>query len=437
MKIATKLKESREALAARRTANNEARTAADAANDVLYAAGEDATSEQIEAVTRARAEERSSEIALRVAESQVEIYESVVEEFESGRITGGRPRDEDDHNNGFAHLGEFIACVIQAEKTGDLDPRLIEMRNRIRASGATTDVGSEAGFAVPLGFSAEIAYDAVTNNSFLQYADVDPVTGNGMVYPRDESPAAGTGSVVARWKAEGVAGILDNPKIGSLTLQLKDLFAFAELSNDLIEDSVALGSHVRRAAPVAIGFRVDQAMVRGTGGGEPLGYRGGDGEIIVAKESGQADFTIVIENIAQMYSRAIFPSRTRWLMAHEAMPQIMTLTLSNQPMFIPPGGAPNAPNGTLWGRPIDLSDQAQVLGTAGDLSLCDWSGYKANVKSAGIQLAESMHVRFLEDNNVLRWKMRVDGAPWRINPYDPGNSLQTRGHFVTLGDRKP
>ncbi|MGK3946755.1 hypothetical protein ABK046_51380, partial [Streptomyces caeruleatus] len=73
----------------------------------------------------------------------------------------------------------------------------------------------------------------------------------------------------------------------------------------------------------------------------------------VAKESGQAADTVVAANIANMYARQLHPSRGVWLIQPQVMPQIMLMTIGNQPIWTPPtAGMTQAPMGMLMGRPI-------------------------------------------------------------------------------------
>src|SRR5690606_30471835 len=74
----------------------------------------------------------------------------------------------------------------------------------------------------------------------------------------------------------------------------------------------------------------------------------------------------------------------------------------------------------LLGRPIIYSDSRPVLGSAGDLSLVDFSQY-AIANKGGLKQQESLPVRFLYGERTLRFVKRLDGKPlWRA-PLTPKN----------------
>ena len=103
-------------------------------------------------------------------------------------------------------------------------------------------------------------------------------------------------------------------------------------------------------------------------------------------------------------------------------------------MFVPAGGLPNAPAGTLLGRPIVPIEQCQTLGTVGDIILADLSQYVIADKG-GLESASSIHVRFVYDESVFRFVYRVDGQPIWNSALTPFLSANTLSPFVALASR--
>jgi len=65
--------------------------------------------------------------------------------------------------------------------------------------------------------------------------------------------------------------------------------------------------------------------------------------------------------------------------------------------------------------------------------LGDFSQYL--VAEIPAQFLSSIHVRFLNDEGVFRFRFRVDGQPSWSGPITPKNSSTTESPFVTLAER--
>jgi HK97 family phage major capsid protein len=77
-------------------------------------------------------------------------------------------------------------------------------------------------------------------------------------------------------------------------------------------------------------------------------------------------------------------------------------------VYLPPGGIANAPNASLYGRPLIATEYNAAIGTVGDIALVDLSQYTI-VDKGGVQMANSMHVAFDTDEMRFRVTYRVDG----------------------------
>ena len=104
-------------------------------------------------------------------------------------------------------------------------------------------------------------------------------------------------------------------------------------------------------------------------------------------------------------------------------------------MYMPAGGVSGAQYSTLFGRPVIPVEQANTIGSLGDISLVDLSQYLL-IDKGGLNAASSIHVRFLYDESVFRFIYRVDGQPiWKstLTPFKGSNTLSP---FVTLAPRQ-
>jgi HK97 family phage major capsid protein len=191
-----------------------------------------------------------------------------------------------------------------------------------------------------------------------------------------------------------------------------------------------------------ITFKAENAVLNGTGAGQPLGIFNSGALVTESAESGQAADTITATNILNMFSRLPTRSATNavWLVTQECLPQLWTMTMptSNVIMFQPPGLngniEANAPYGTLLGRPVLPVEYLGRLGDLGDILLADLSQYLM-IDKGGVDAQESMHVRFLYEEMTFRITYRVDGQPaWRT-AMTPASGGPTQSPFVTLAAR--
>ena len=102
------------------------------------------------------------------------------------------------------------------------------------------------------------------------------------------------------------------------------------VTEELLSDAPALDGYLRRRVPEKFDFKLNLAMVQGTGTGQPTGILNSASLVSVARESGQAADTIVHENILNMWSRMYGPSRQNavWLYHQDIEPQLNSMGFS-------------------------------------------------------------------------------------------------------------
>jgi HK97 family phage major capsid protein len=138
-----------------------------------------------------------------------------------------------------------------------------------------------------------------------------------------------------------------------------------------------------------------------------------------------------------MWSKLLADSRPNsvWCINQNVEPQLAQMSLGITNVYQPPGGASASPYSTLYGRPVIPLEQCATLGDKGDVVLADFSKYYFIDK--GTRQDYSIHVRFLNDEQVFRIIYRCDGQPMlgkAITPYK-GASGEKHSHFVTLNAR--
>jgi HK97 family phage major capsid protein len=270
------------------------------------------------------------------------------------------------------------------------------------------------------------------------------VQGNGLtINVVDESSrVAGSrwGGVLAYWKPEAGTATAQEVKLAQVELKLRKLIAISYATDELLEDTTALGPMVSQAFAEEISFMVDDALFRGDGASQPLGIINAAAFVTQAKETGQVADTIVYENLVNMWS--LLPPRSQanavWQVPQDALPQLMLMTMdigtAGVPVYLPPGGASGAPYGTIFGRPVLVNEFSPALGDVNDVTLVDWSQYQI-INKGGLKSAVSAHIKFAEDEMAFRFTYRVDGQPlWKsaVTPHKSSNDISP---FIGLAVR--
>lgn len=403
--------------------------------------GRDLTDEEVAAFDAEKSKAASAQAAIEREQELIEHERSagavIPDDANIGTLTD---RAAADPKRGFATFGEFAASVRAANsKGGQIDSRL-----QIGAAAPSTygneSSGQDGGYAIPPAFSTSIWNMSLAEGSLIPMTDNTEVTGNSMTFPKDETtPWGGTG-VQAYWQAEAAVVQASKPQLGVDTLRLHKLMSLVPVTDELLADASALGSYLGNQAPEKIMWKANEAILFGTGAGQPKGCLNSAALVVVAKESGQAAGSLVQPNISKMRSRLKTGELKNaiWVGNPDILPALEGMTVGNIPIFLPPGtGLREAYDGTLNGRPLILSEHANALGAQSDLSLLSLKGYRTITKAGGIETATSMHLYFDAALTAFRFMFRIDGAPIISKPITPpeGKSTNTRSYFVTLGAR--
>ena len=105
------------------------------------------------------------------------------------------------------------------------------------------------------------------------------------------------------------------------------------------------------------------------------------------------------------------------------------------PVYMPPGGLSDAPYARIMGLPAYAIEQAQPLGDAGDIILGNFKDGYIVAEKGGMKTDVSIHVRFIYDEQCLRFVLRMDGQPWRASSLIPAKGSEAQGHFIVTSAR--
>lgn len=430
-------KQLRALLARKEAARKEAR----AITDKCAAESRDPTAEEAAIIDAKIAEMKSldadieRERALVAAETT-----SALDVRDNARIEGGAPAVLADPRFGFRSFGEFAQQVRRAgPNIAGIDERLEIIAAAPSTFGGETS-GPDGGFLVPPEFSQDIFTYAFEQSSLMPMTDGYEVTRNGMVFPKDETTPWGTDGMRAYWQSEGTAGTPTKPKLGVTAMRLHKLMALVPLTEELMEDAPPLEQYISRKCGDSIRWKVNTAILNGTGNGQPVGALNGPAAMVIPKTSGQATQTLTALNLANLIAGLPEGSfaKSLWLVHPTVLPALFTMTLGNYPIYLPvgTGGLKESPyDGMLLGRPLMITQLAQPFSSQGDVQLHDLRYYRTIRKAGGVETAVSMHLYFDAAATAFRIMFRMDGQPTITNQIADANGSGTRSPFLQLASR--
>ena len=368
-----------------------------------------------------------------------------------------KPKQADPEDEGagrFRSFGEYLQAVAAASMargdhlagmpTGVYDKRLSMGDRELRApTGLAESTPSLGGFLVQQDYASELLQAAQAAS--VLYPKVRKLTlstnANSVKIPGiDETSRASSrwGGIISYWESEAGSITASAPKFRAIELSLKKLTGLCYATDEMLADSSLLESVIRAGFEQEFSFKLDDAILRGTGSGQPLGILNA-GALVSVTGASSAD-TIVAADVVACFAR-MYPgsmARAEWYANVDTIPELMLMNSAadntGAPLWLPGGQVAGTPYMTLLGKRLNFIEQASTVGDVGDLNLLDLSQYIA-IEKGGMQMASSMHVQFLTDEMVYRFIFRFDGQPaWHsaLTPYKGSNTLSP---FVTIGTR--
>jgi HK97 family phage major capsid protein len=365
---------------------------------------------------------------------------------------------KDESDQPFANFGEQLIAIRKAGTTGTTirEPRLKRCIPGVLDSitkaptGLGESVPQDGAFLVAQEFIPTLQDRTYQTSVVYNKCAKQPVGANfnGFKIPAIDETSRADGSrwggVRAYWGAEAASITSSRPKFRQVSVELQKLFALCYVTDELLEDSVALEGYVTRWFPMEFGFKLDDAIINGDGAGKPLGILNSAGRATVAAETGQLATTIVTNNILKMWRRMWAPSMGNavWFVNQNTLEWLYTMTIpigtagSLAKLFeLPTAVTQGNPYGTMLGRPVLPIEQAATLGTEGDVIFADLSQYIVGEKG-GLKSATSIHVSFTTDQTAFRFIFRTNGEPIWHQPLTPyKGTSDTLSPYVTLATR--
>jgi HK97 family phage major capsid protein len=259
--------------------------------------------------------------------------------FATPALGGARSFDPDPAvTGGFKSMSHFATAVMAAQ-TGSLGGLGLEAS----ATGYMQNQGSAGeGWLVPPSYSSQVAEIAFNEVDLFGMAQPESIAGMAAIKPKDETTPWGAAGVQAVWRSEASTMTASKLALTGEIMQLHELYAFCSATNEVLSDAGMLQNRLTTQAGRAISWAASDAVMWGNGAGKVTGFMTAPCLVTVAKESGQADTTVVVANLGKMLSRVLRAGgRPIWLANPDVIPQLIGLTIGNMPVWVPgqPGHA--------------------------------------------------------------------------------------------------
>ena len=245
------------------------------------------------------------------------------------------------------------------------------------------------------------------------------------------------GGVLSYWLAEAAQYTSSKPKFDQRELVAHKIIALVYATEELLADTAMLESYIDDVVPQEFAFQLDEAVINGSGAGQPLGILNAPSTIVQTYASGEGTSGTPPSStdILNMWSRLPVGYRKDavWLINQSVEPGLIPLTvgapsLAQVLIYTAPGLAGNQTGrGLMFGRPVIPIEQSAAVGTQGDIILWSPSGYLFATRQE-MRADSSMHVAFLTGEMAFRFMMRADGQPWwrtPLTPYAAGQPTQS------------
>ena len=423
----------------------------------------DETKQYREAVDRLEA---VSNALTNTAIGQRERRDTLVATSRISQATGGivnlqggvttRPAWEDDKEKyGYRNQQDFLNSVVNSYRNREVaDPRMRRLVMDAIGSDEFSKANWEAqGLMVPRGFISDVMQLEPEADQLSGLMTRIPMTAPVVDIPcrvdKNHTSSVTGGFQVYRGK-ETAAPTLTKTAMELVTLKAHELNGAAAVTNQLMADSpisiaALIDAGMRQEAR---SYRIDE-LLNGNGIGRPLGMLNANNAalITVLREVGQSTSTIVNGmNILKMRQRVWGYDNAVWLCSLDLYPIIFTLCIESPnnagviKLFAPGTGA-GLPD-TLLGRPVIWTEYMNGISSGNDGNLIsEWNdNFLACVNPTQMLFGErgtqnvtrSIHVRFLEREEVFMFTSYDDARPWWKSTFQPKNGGLTQSPFVVL-----
>ena len=332
----------------------------------------------------------------------------------------------------FKSMGEMAKAIMLLRKGGQADPRLA-LYTKAPSNWQSEGTGTDGGFAVPPVFVPEIKDVPGFRPTVLPLFNVEITAGNSIEFVVDETAPWNTASgIQAYWGAEGAQKTSSKAALTSKLIKLEKVYALVNATDELLEDAPRFEAHLTRKAPQVIQAKIDNALINGTGVGEPLGLLNAGSKVTVTRANASQ---ISVLDLTKLKSQVLHNDISE--LAFIASPTAIAYMEYQQ--FAGWTGvigerSPNtmSPVAYMLGIPVISSQFAKALGTSGDVICVNRNGYLVGAKGSTPKFDISRDLYFDYDMTAFRFVYRLNGLPMLNTTITGGDGSTTYSHISVL-----
>lgn len=310
-------------------------------------------------------------------------------------------------------FGDFLLAVQRHDHR-----RLVEVYKTVKTLGE--DAGDTGGYLIPEAYSADLLKVTQESSQIVSRCTPVPVAkARSGTYPYLDVMTAPTtqgsgqssmaaGMVFGSVAESGTVGTTE-PRFEMMRWQLYKRGGIVPVSSELNADSpTAIEPLLRALATVAVRNQMERDVIRGPGGGEPLGILNAGCRVEVSSVTSSV---FAWGDVGNLYSRFKgLMGDPIWIMHPGVWPDILNMTVSTGVGAFQAN--PQAFGGnSILGWPIVPSEHSPQDDNTGDVILADLKSYLLFL-GGGMEVAYSEHAYFTTDRVGWRFIQRMDGMPW-------------------------
>ena len=323
-----------------------------------------------------------------------------------------------DSSGDWKSMGEFLKAVKNADEKHIVDPRLVTKAS----AGLGEDSSGIGGYLVqhPL-WNQEIF------KAYMQSAVIAPKCRQFVAEPyanglKFKQIAETVRSATSQWGGvrfyevdEGVDITDSKPAFYQLDVPIKQMGALYYITQALIDDCPNLSQYVAGIVGESYGRMIDNEIMNGTLGvmTATVGHLSTKAVTVAGNNPTAAEWTSIYNAVAPAYR-----ARAEWYMSIATYNGLMNLSTP----ILATGGLSGLPlvskdykdpaTTLLFGHKINVMEQMTAQGTAGNILFGDFSQYGIVTKgSMTPNVAMSLHVKFISNQQTYRFISRLGGAP--------------------------
>jgi len=280
-----------------------------------------------------------------------------------------------------------------------------------------------------------------------------PMTTNSLDIParvdKDHTTSV-TGGTVAYRTAETKTVSLTKDQYEMVSLKLSELNVASAATRQIMQYSpISIAALIEQSQREAQQSKRMDEFLNGSGNGCPLGVLnvGNAALLEVDRTTGQADADILTGNDILLVRKRVYGYQNAvWIANIDLLEWVVKLCIESPnnagviKLFSPMDPASGRPD-MLLGRPIYFTEYAPGIATDDGATIDEWSThflscinfsqYLYGARGNGT-MDRSIHVRFLEREEMFLFTSEDDGRPWWKTVMTPKNGISTQSPFVTL-----